>query len=34
MSSVLLNIVFILNSINWVSWLEAMDAYIMSEGCR
>jgi hypothetical protein len=34
MSSALLNIVPILNGTNWVSWLESMDAYIMSEGRR
>jgi hypothetical protein len=34
MSSALLNIVPVLNGTNWISWLEAMDAYIMSEGRR
>jgi hypothetical protein len=34
MSSVLLNIVSVLNGTNWVLWLKAMDAYVMSEGCR
>jgi hypothetical protein len=32
MTSVLLNIIPILNGTNWVSWSEAMDAYVMSEG--
>jgi hypothetical protein len=34
MSSVLLNIVPVLNGTNWVSWSESMDAYVMSEGRR
>jgi hypothetical protein len=34
MSSALLNIVPVLNSTNWLSWSESMDAYIMSEGRR
>jgi hypothetical protein len=32
MTSILFNIVPVLNSTNWVSWSEAMDAYVMSEG--
>jgi hypothetical protein len=32
MTSVLLNIVPVLNGTNWVSWSEAMDAYVMSKG--
>jgi hypothetical protein len=34
MSSALLNIVPVLNGTNWVSWSEAIDAYIMLEGRR
>jgi hypothetical protein len=34
MSSALLNIVPVLNSTNWLSWAESMDAYVMSEGRR
>jgi hypothetical protein len=34
MSSALLNIVPVLNSTNWLSWAESMDAYVMLEGCR
>jgi hypothetical protein len=32
MSSVLLNIVPILNSTNWQFWSESIDAYVMSKG--
>jgi hypothetical protein len=32
MSSALLNIVSVLNSTNWQSWSESIDAYVISKG--